>query len=235
MITGAVFVPSTPLLVGAVVAGAAAGELDGIREAAVRSLVAALETAPDRVVVVGAGTVTETHRDGWGSLRGFGVAYDVALDPASAPAATGRWLPLSLTVGAWLLQHVGWAGERTAVEVDASAADDELDEIGHGIDGDGRALLLVVADGSAARTEKAPASLHPGAEAFDARVEELLAGGDPELLRSLDRAEALAVTAAGRPAWRVAATALSGTTYAAEVAAADAPYGVGYVVARWQR
>ena len=52
---------------------------------------------------------------------------------------------------------------------------------------------------------------------------------------AIDRDEARAVTAAGRPAWRVAAAASSGTTYDAELLATDAPYGVGYLVARWHR
>ena len=224
------------MLIGITPSGATE-ELVEIRESAIAAFEAALVPQPDRAVIIGAGLVTEAHSGGWGSLRGFGVPYDVALNPGDQYSRpSGRRLPLSLTVGAWLLEQVDWPGERIALEVDAASTDDELDMIGRLIgDSELSTLLLVVADGSAARTDKAPASFHPGAEAFDARVVEVLAGGDPESLRTIDRAEALAVTAAGRPAWRVAATAMRGATYAGEVLVDEAPYGVGYVVARWRR
>jgi hypothetical protein len=236
VICGAVFIPSTPLLIPGAGAGAQ-GELRDIREASVSALSAALTTQPDRVVIVGAGTVTETHHRGQGSLRGFGVPFDVALDPRdTVTAPTRRRLPLALTVGAWLLGEVGWSGERRALEVDAMSSDDDLDAIGHALaSDDSETLLLVVADGSASRTEKAPAALHPDAEAFDARLAVLLSGGDPQSLLAIDRDRAQAVTAAGRPAWRVAAVAMGGAAYTAELLATGAPYGVGYLVARWHR
>ena len=236
MICGAVFIPSTPLLIP-VAASGAQGELRAIRESSVSALSAALTAEPDRVVIVGAGTVTETHRRGLGSLRGFGVAYDVALDPRDTDSEEShRLLPLALTVGAWLLGEVAWSGERLALEVDALSSDGDLDATGHALAAaDGQTLLLVVADGSASRTEKAPAALHPDAEAFDAQMAVLLAGGDPLSLLGIDRDRALAVTAAGRPAWRVAAAAMAGAAYTAELLATGAPYGVGYLVARWHR
>jgi hypothetical protein len=116
------------------------------------------------------------------------------------------------------------------------SSDDGLDAIGHALAiDDSETLLLVVADGSASRTEKAPAALHPDAEAFDARLAVLLSGGDPQSLLAIDRDRAQAVTAAGRPAWRVAAVAMGGAAYTAELLATGAPYGVGYLVARWHR
>jgi len=237
VICGAVFIPSTPLLIP-VAASGAQGELHEIRESSVAALAAALRAEPDRVVIIGAGLVTETHRRGQGSLRGFGVPYDVVLDPRDTDTVPSRRrLPLALTVGAWLLGEVAWSGERLALEVAAMSSDDDLDAIGHALaaDDDDETLLLVVADGSASRTEKAPAALHPDAEAFDAQLAVMLAGGDPQSLLGIDRDRSLAVTAAGRPAWRVAAAAMEGTTYTAELLATGAPYGVGYLVARWHR
>ncbi len=244
MITAAVFVPSTPLLVPEAASGAA-GELAAVREASIAALSAALSaalgTAPQRVVIVGAtsrviGTPEPhgiaTYRSGTGSLRGFGVGLDVPLDP-SAPGA--QPLSLASTVGAWLLAQTGWAGERLAVELDPTSDDASLDAAGAVLADGVPTVLLVVADGSAARTEKAPASLHPEAAAFDESVAKALASGDPAQLAALDASIATAVTAGGRPAWRAAAAALQGTAYAAELLADDAPYGVGYVVARWTR
>jgi hypothetical protein len=234
VICGAVFIPSTPLLVG-VVASGAEGELREVRDATRGAFAAAVTAAPDRVVVVGAGHGSVLHRGGWGSLRGFGVAYDVPLDPADRSAGPrDPRLPLSLTLGAWLLAEAGWTGERAALEIDLDAGDPELDALGRDLAADAsRTLLLVVADGSAARTEKAPASLHPDAASFDAGVAAALASGDPAALSAVDRDAARTVTAAGRPAWRVVAAAMSGRTYDAELLVDQAPYGVGYLVARW--
>jgi aromatic ring-opening dioxygenase LigB subunit len=93
----------------------------------------------------------------------------------------------------------------------------------------------VVADGSAARTEKAPASLHPDASAFDGSVADALRNGDPARLASLDRDLAAEVSSAGWPAWSAAAAALGSATYDATLLADEAPFGVGYLVATWIR
>lgn len=230
MITGAAFVPSAPLLVPAVASGAAA-ELDDVRAAALDAVRRALAGAPQRVVILGAGPTGRTYVNGTASFRGFGVAYDVPLDPASPG---GDALPLALSVGTWLLAQTGWPGDRLAVAVAVDADDAELDAAGAALrDDDVPTALIVVADGSAARSEKAPAHLHPGAEAFDTAVAAALALGDPAVLAAIDASVALEVTAAGRPAWRAAAAALAGTTYDAVLLADTAPYGVGYVAAAW--
>jgi hypothetical protein len=94
--------------------------------------------------------------------------------------------------------------------------------------------LLVVANGSAKRTAKAPGHLDDRAEAFDAAIGKALAAGDPTALGAVD--EDLA-----RELWAWPdASALAGL--AARVPAAtwvqvdydDAPYGVQYWVVRWQ-
>jgi hypothetical protein len=241
VILAAAFVPSTPLLVPEV--GVGADDLDDVRAASETALREALTSGAQRVVVLGstppagAGSwphadTTTMRRSGTGTLRGFGVALDVALDPALPDPA-----PLSLTsaLGAWLLTRVGWEGERLAVEVAPSAPDTELDVIGAGLADGVPTVLLVVGDGSAARSDRAPASLHPDAERFDASVAAALAGGEPAALAGLDRDVATAVSAAGRPAWRVAAAAAAGSAYDAALLADAAPLGVGYLVARWLR
>jgi hypothetical protein len=229
VIVAAAFVPSTPLLVPAVASGAA-DELDVVRRASLEATRSALASAPERVVVVGAGGRDATHATGTGTFRGFGVDLDVPLDPATL---AGPALPLPLSIGAWLLAQVGWPGERAALELDpqgdpttpgkALAAEDR------------RTALLVVADGSAARTEKAPASLHPDAAAFDAAVADALRTGDPARLAGLDRDRAAEVASSGWPAWSAAAAALGSATYDATLLADEAPYGVGYLVATWLR
>ncbi len=97
-------------------------------------------------------------------------------------------------------------------------------------------MLLVVGDGSATRTAKAPGSFHPEAEAYDASVAAAFASGDPRRLAALDGPLAEAVGAAGARAWGVAAQWWGDAAAAtARVDADEAPYGVGYLVGVWLR
>jgi hypothetical protein len=212
------------------VAVGAAGELAALRDTALDAVRVITAAAPERVVIVGAGTRTTEHEHATGSLRGLGVATDVALGSGGEP------LPLALTLGTWLLQDAAFDGELRALELDPYAATSELDRVGRDL-ADGRAAtaLIVVADGSASRTDRAPASFHPEAEPFDADVSAALAAGEPRRLATLDRDRAAAVAAQGWPAWHVAAVAAAHADYDAVLLADLAPYGVGYFVATWLR
>jgi hypothetical protein len=94
---------------------------------------------------------------------------------------------------------------------------------------DGR---LVVGNGSAKRTEKAPGYFDERAAAFDAAVGEALRAGDTAALADLDRDLA-------RELWADvdALVALAGEVRAVtdvQVDYDDAPYGVQYWVVRWE-
>ena len=161
----------------------------------------------DEVVVVG-----HAEPPGWRTGTVDATPWGVRGIPAADP------LPLPLAVGAALL------GDRPHRLL--------------GVDGgpvpvEGRTGLLVVADGTATRTEKAPGHLDPRAEAFDREVEAALAAGDPDALAALDPQLAAALLAGGLPAWRSAATAARGQKWTGTVLYAAAPYGVGYLVATW--
>ena len=93
------------------------------------------------------------------------------------------------------------------------------------------AAYLVVGNGSAKRTEKAPGHLDPRADGFDAVLEAALRGPDPAALVALDEplaAELWADVAALRGLGELLAGA-----GAAEVDYADDPFGVRYWVMRW--
>jgi len=90
---------------------------------------------------------------------------------------------------------------------------------------------LVVGNGSACRTERAPGSLDPRAEAFDAELEAALRDVDTARLRGFDPVLAQQLWA-GTGAFAELAELLQGTTLAA-VDFADAPFGVQYWVMRW--
>lgn len=93
--------------------------------------------------------------------------------------------------------------------------------------------VLVVADGSAKRSEKAPGAFDPRAEPFDHDVERALAAGDPQALLALDPALAGELWVGGLATWQCAARALAGRRFDADLLWAGAPYGVSYVVATW--
>ncbi len=233
MICALAFCPHPPLLVPEVAVGAAA-ELDDLRAACDKAVTAALATGPDRVVLLGGGAGSgAVPGDAVGSLRPYGVALDVPLDPDRRGDAR---LPLSLTIGAWLLARSGWSGARAAYRVDLDpmggpggrrAVAEELAGL------PGRTALLVLADGSVTRTEKAPGSFDPAGEAFDAQVAGVLAGGDPGPGLKLRYEDARAVGAQGWSAWRTAFHAASPGPWDARLGYDEAPYGVGYLVAAW--
>lgn len=222
-VRGAVFCPHPPLLVPEIAQGAAP-ELDGLRAAsriAIRRVM-----APDvRPVVIGTGPQPAVHQpNARGSLAGYGVSLEVPLgfdEPGPVE------LPLSLTIGAWLLRDVlGPNNGATGVSVDSHGTDLP------GPEGEDIALL-VMGDGSARRSTSAPGYLDERAAAFDARVAAALAGGDPLALR-VDPRQAGELLVAGGAAWRAAAALLEPAgPFKAELLYDDAPYGVGYFVAAW--
>lgn len=223
-VLAAVVCPHPPLLVPEVAAGAAA-ELDDLRNACDAALAAALATAPDLVVVVGA-----ADRTGPAAARavptwaGFGLPGPTAEEP----------LPLALAIGSWLLDRAGWAGPRVLHGVSADEGAATCAELGARLGAGPRTLLLVLGDGSARRSAAAPGHLDARAEAFDAAVLAAFAAGDAAALRGLDVRLAGDLLAAGRPAWQVLAGAVpAGGVVAARVFYADAPFGVGYFVATW--
>jgi hypothetical protein len=94
--------------------------------------------------------------------------------------------------------------------------------------------VLVVGDGTAKRTEKAPGHFDARAETFDDAVDVALRDGNPEALLALDEELADDLWVAGLPAWRALAVQAAGP-WRAELLYADQPHGVHYVVATWVR
>lgn len=218
------FCPQPPLLVPQLAAGAAE-ELDGLRAACRQAVGRVLGTGPERVVVLGAGPVTASYGPGAaGTLAGYGVPVGASLGP---PDGAGPVLPPALTVGAWLLAEapVPLAGQ--AVGLDADPADVAAAVVGPGT------ALLVMGDGSARRSPRAPGYVDDRAAGLDAAVAAALGSGDAAALRALDPVLGADLLAAGAPAWRVAGHATAGAEVEAELLHESAPYGVGYFVATW--
>jgi hypothetical protein len=202
-------------------AEANARELDELRAACLGAIDAVRATEPELLVVVGTGDATRRHPAGSrGSFASYGVDLDVTLPGRDAHGGNGRELPLSLAVGAWLLTAAGWTGHVGGLEVDAASSTAECRRLG---------------DGSACRSTEGPGHLDPRAEPFDAEVVEALRAGDPAGLLAIDPALAADLQAAGRAAWQVLAGASEEVLFDAEVVYDAAPYGVGYMVAVWER
>ncbi|MBD8605993.1 hypothetical protein IFT73_03935 [Aeromicrobium sp. CFBP 8757] len=215
MIVAAAVCPHPPLLVPEIAPGTDA-ELGGLRAACRAAVAGLVASGAGRILVIGAGGLAhDVDEHAGGSLAGFGVDVRAGGDDLV--------LPPSLTIGAWLLDAAGWSGPRTY----STGAPDTSGDV----------ALLVMADGSNGRSEKAPGFLDERAEPFDAAIARALADGDPAALVALDADLGAALGSTGVPALQNLGHAVGATTKGATVAARvlfdGAPLGVGYVVAEW--
>ena len=188
------------------------GAVDPVAEARAASLaaVAAVASAADQVMVVGA-------TDAYLSSPQVGAEHD----------------PLSIRVGRRLLADAGalLPGDDVVIGWDADAA--EAAALGRSLgERDMRTALLVMGDLSARRAAQGgPGTYDERAAGFDAQVERALVAGDRAALGALDVGLGGELMVAGRAALQVLSGVPAPRT--AEVTYAAAPYGVGYVVARW--
>jgi hypothetical protein len=141
----------------------------------------------------------------------------LADEPDSAARSRGVEVSLGVRVARSLLADVGYEQEiRTA---------------GGGVSCEPR--LLVLANGSARRGEKAPGHLDPRSFGFDERVETALAEGDPAGLATLDPELGHDLLAVGVEPLRQLGAAQHRVETANLLYAGD-PYGVRYWVATWR-
>jgi hypothetical protein len=140
-------------------------------------------------------------------------AVDVICAPARADnVQRGVLEPAGMRIARHLLGEAGWSGEV--------------------VEGAG-APLLVVANGSATRSEKAPGHLDPRSSSFDEGLENALRSGDVEALAALDAALASELWCNDAAAFHALASVLPAGTRG-EVSYADDPYGVQYWVVTWR-
>jgi hypothetical protein len=199
--------PNPPLLLPGITGGPVA-EVEQLRAACLTAVAELLGAGPSRVVLVGAAASGEPDK------------------------------PLSLVIGRLLLQE---AGCRLPIEHLVLAADSPPADCLAA----GRALaarepatgttgLLVMADGSARRSVKAPGYLDPRAAGFDSSVEQCLRSGRLAGLAELDAVLAAELLVAGRAAWQVLAGAVGTVAGTSRLHYSDDPFGVWYPVYSWQ-
>ncbi|MGA8995452.1 MAG: hypothetical protein WB441_14215 [Nocardioidaceae bacterium] len=197
---------------------------------------------PDVVVVPSAPVLLPVHaglEDPVGPLRSAcadAVGWLVARHPdllrvvtvAARPdnVARGVTEPTGVRVARHLLDHAGFAGRAEVRLVPDGQAP---------VASPGPGGLLVVANGSAARGEKAPGHLDPRAAGFDETIGAALRGGDPTALRDLDLELATALWAYDAPALRTLGSLAGGDGGVVDVDVGydGDPYGVQYWVVRW--
>ena len=136
-----------------------------------------------------------------------------------ANADRGVVFPLSLRIAHHLLDLAEWDGPRHECVLPALPLPADL--------------MVVPADGSARRSEKAPGHFDDRAAGFDAAIEEALATGDAAALRALDEQLGEDLLVGGIPALRTLG-ALVPQPARARLLYADDPFGVRYWVARWE-
>lgn len=236
MIVSAAICPCPPLL-AAELAGQAEvlPELRSACATAVKRLTAA---APDVVVVVGPDARTgSANPDGRLDVAAYAPGLARPGGAPGAPVAGGTAaLPLSLGIGARLLDENGYVGPRAFHRIAALAAPDACLELGRQLAASApRVALLAMGDGSARRSVSAPGYLDERAAPFDAAVARAVGDGDLAALAALDPILATDLMAAGRPAWQVLAGALGaghcGGRLVTDIWYCDAPLGVGYLAA----
>lgn len=238
MIVAAALVPQAPLMLPGLT-----GRSDPAAEmrcAAAQVVADLVRVEPDEVVLVASGDRTGAVevRDELG-LHRWGVAAGVASRPETVGLQAERAGPVSLpfAVGSTLLEAAGWQGARRWQQVGWPDAGGAAVAVGAELaEGPARVGLLVLGDGSARRTLKAPGHLDERAAYFDDALVDALTG-DPARLADVDPALASELMVSGLPAWQALAGALSDAPTGpvpVEMRWSGDPFGVMYVVG-WVR
>ncbi len=238
----AAFLPGTPVLVPELTGSTDRADLVELRAACAAAVRRMLAHAPGTVVCLGTGTTSRRHPcSAWGTLAGLGVDVSSgrAGDGSDHPPDHGPTLPLALTLARMLLSAAGWAGPVVLQETADGATAAQCARLADGLPVTSTGWL-VLADGSTARTARAPGGFDPRAEALDQGIEAALAAADPVRLAGVDRTLAHELGATGWAPWQVLAQAAMQvassdprTEIEARLDYAGAPLGVGCLVGTW--
>lgn len=234
MLVAAAVCPHPPALVPEATGAAGASENDAaelrqLRTTCDDAVGTLLATRPDLLAVVGSGPASATYpATAAGGLHEYGVQFTIG---TGSPV-----LPLSLTIGKWLLARNASVPAVELHAIAAHAASDDCRALGARIvSGKPRVAMLLMGDGPGRRARQAPGAVDAEADSFDAEVTAALAHADTQRLAMLDPEVATALFAAGRPAWQAlaGAAAQGGNELDARLTYSAAPFEVSYYVATW--
>ena len=235
MLIAAAVCPHPPLLIPEAtgVPGVGDPELERLRAACHQAVSVLLAGRPDLIAVVGGdpetGPTAEYPPRTPGRLHDYGIPFTIGAGQGPP------WLPLSLTIGKWLLAgHTVPSSTWWAIASDAPPAEclhlgEKLAVLAP------RVALLAMGDGPARRARAAPLAADPEADRYDDQVTSALAAADPAALAALDLREDRPLEIAGRAAWQVLAGAAGQDAFDAELRYRGVPFEVSYVVASWRR
>jgi hypothetical protein len=238
---------------------AGARELDRLRAACDEAVAGLLRLCPDVLVIVGGAEHSgQPPLSAPGCLSQFGV-WSSPADPATRAALGGEGgpgpatraalggdvrpsgpvLPLSLTIGRWLVQRAGpvpapgelqlHAVAESAPVAECLAAGARLAALAP------RVALLVMGDGPARRARGVPGAPDPETDQYDAGLAAAFAGADAKALAALGPGQSAALLVSGRAPWQVLAGAAADGSFRGQVTYAGAPFEVSYLAGAWER
>lgn len=133
----------------------------------------------------------------------------------------------AVDIGKWLCRDFAFQAVTEIAANDVQKALAELNETSEEI------AVLVMADGSARRSLKAPGYLDERSHAYDDTVAAALESGDAARLAALDPQLGTELLASGAALWPEVGSTLGDAGWNARLLFRDDPYGVSYFVGLW--
>jgi hypothetical protein len=228
-VVGAALVPAAPVLVPGL-SGSAVPAPEA-RAAALGVMQRLIDIGLDEVVVL-----AEADRDGlfddsapW-DLHRLGGMHAVG-DPGAGGSFDQR-LPVSLAIGASMLRDAGWTGSTSFQGLERTMSNDAATEVGRHLAATPRSVgLLLLGNGSACCTAKAPGSLHPQASAFNEALLAMIQRGNSAEMMELSANETADQLSDIRVPLQVFVGATSPRQFLGSVAFAEEFAGVQYICA----
>ncbi|MGX1541538.1 hypothetical protein [Streptomyces adustus] len=234
MLVAAAVCPCLPSLTFATDVGAPAAP-ERLRVACAEAVAAVLAEEPEIVAVVGPGTRSFLHEEGFlPSAREHGLPADVRRGHGRTSVAPADSLPMALGVGAWLLQQAGWSGPVRAYELDDARSWPMNGEDGVHLAGGGPGVGVgVLGTGPPPAGAAGPQRPARRAAALDAGIAAALSSGDVDgFFPTMDVGLARELEVSGRSPWQLLDGADSDLT-THRLLYAETMDGVSCFVATW--
>jgi len=224
-LVGVALVPAAPVLVAEL-----SGRLcpaSAPREAARSVIEQLISCAPDVIVMVAEGDHTEMFDNSAAMhLHRLGGMHRDDYAPGA------RILPIPLAIGAALLRDAGWFGPTQYQLLDASTAAVEAAKAGRELaDVEPRVGLLLLGNGSACTTPKAPGSFHPQAQEFNTEFVRAITEGDMSSILAWTAEQFAEQLSDVRVPLQVMAGAVDGKSWPWSISFAEEFQGVFYLCA----
>ena len=154
-----------------------------VRSAALDAIQRMIDAGVEEVIVL-----AEADRDGlFDSTAPWGLHRIGGLHPFSeAGAVFDQLLTMPLAIGASMLRDAGWTGTTYFHALERTISAEAAAEVGRGLGTTKRSVgLLLLGNGSACCTEKAPGSFHPQANEFNTSLVGMIRQGNRAAMMAL--------------------------------------------------